>query len=218
MPARNEARHLKKIVATIPDFVDEVIVVSNCSTDATVTEAKKLGLTILVEDRTKHGIGYGYAHMMGLSKAKGSIIVGADADGTYPLGRMAEMIDFMIEQKVDFVSGNRFSAELPNHIPRKLRLGVKLLNIETRILYGIRIQDILSGMWLVRAKVVPDLDLTEGDWNLSPQVKVNAARNKKLCFREFPIHQNKRYGITHQKYFKTGLSHAFWLLKNRLKG
>jgi len=71
-------------LSKVPKFVDEVIVISNNSTDDTVEEANKLGVRVLEDNRAIKGIGYGFAHITGINAASSDIIVGADGDGTYP--------------------------------------------------------------------------------------------------------------------------------------
>ena len=83
------------------------------------------------------------------------------------------------------------------------------------LLYGFKINDILSGMWVFRSEIRDELGLTMGDWNLSPQIKINARRNTLIRFKEYPITQHDRMGETKQKYFKTGYAHASWIFKNR---
>lgn len=216
LPCRNEAAHLQEVIKRIPKFVDEIIVISNKSSDNTVEVAKKLGLTVIEENNTKKGIGYGYAHMAGIKKAKGDIIVGADGDATYPLENLSEIIDSFIDRKLDFVSCNRYPLREGTRIPLKLRLGVGVLNVETRILYGKKINDILSGMWVFNRDITDDLKLTEGDWNLSPQIKINAMTNTAIKFSEYSIGQHERMGESHQAHYKTGLSHLLWIFKNRV--
>ena len=217
IPCRNEGNHLKKVIKKIPSFIDEVIIVSNCSTDNTVEVARNLGVTVYEDNRVKTGIGYGYAHMTGLSKAKGDVIIAMDGDGTYPIEGVSTIIDRLIDHNYDFISCNRYPTLPGTVIPLKLKLGVYLLNIETRLLYGKKIQDILSGMWVLRKGTRRKLNLTEGDWNLSPQIKLNAMLHSEIKFAEHKIVQHHREGETKQDYFTTGLSHALWLLKNRLR-
>ncbi len=217
LPCRNEAGHLPEEIKRIPSFVDEIIIVSNRSTDNTVEVSKGLGLTTIVDDRVKGGIGYGYAHMTGLTAATGDIIITADADGTYPIEDLATMIDHMIDHGVDFLSCNRYPVKEKDQIGWILQCGVKTLNLEVRILYGLPIHDILSGMWLLNKEVRDKLPLTEGDWNLSPQIKLLAAEHKDIAFKEFHIGVNIRMGRTKQQYFKTGMKHLFWIAKNRFR-
>lgn len=217
MPCRNEAGHLEEVLARVPDFVDEVVVISNKSKDNTVEVAQKLGAVAVEDNRTISGIGYGFAHMTGISKASGDIIVGADGDGTYPLEDLKKIIDHMLEDNLDFISCNRYPLQDGTQIPFKLRLGVWLLNTEVRLLYGKKIQDILSGMWVFKGDIKDKLQLTMGEWNLSPQIKINAATNSDIAFGEFSIKQHIRMGESHQNYFETGFRHAMWILANRFR-
>ncbi|HEX8762458.1 MAG TPA: glycosyltransferase family 2 protein [Candidatus Saccharimonadales bacterium] len=214
-PCRNEANHLKEVIAKVPDFVDEIIIISNKSTDDTVKVAKKLGLKAYEDNRDIGGIGYGFAHMTGIKNATGDIIVGADGDATYPIEDLAKIIDRLLDDELDFISCNRYPLQDGTKIPFKLKLGVGMLNLEVRVLYGVKIKDILSGMWVFRSEIRDQLDLTMGDWNLSPEIKINAATNSEIAFAEHSIAQHQRLGETHQNYFKTGFSHAMWILKNR---
>lgn len=217
LPCRNEGKHLKSFVKRIPDFVDEVIVISNRSTDDTVAKAKELGLRVYEDNRHIKGIGYGFAHITGIKHAKGDIVVGADGDSTYPIEALAEIIDSLLDNKLDFISCNRYPLQKGTEIPLKLRLGVWTLNTEVKILYGFKIKDILSGMWVFRRSAIRKLNLTKGDWNLSPQIKLNAAQHPEIAFSEYSIVQHQRSGSSHQQHFKTGLSHLWWIFKNRFR-
>ena len=62
IPAYNEADSIGLVIAAIPDIVEEVIVVSNNSTDATEANAAAAGATVLQENRK----GYGYACLKGM--------------------------------------------------------------------------------------------------------------------------------------------------------
>jgi hypothetical protein len=153
--------------------------------------------------------------MTAIEHASGDLIVGADGDATYPLEDLAKIIDHMLDNELDFISCNRYPLQSGTKIPFKLRLGVWTLNTEVRTLYGLKVNDILSGMWVFKAGVKDDLNLSMGEWNLSPQIKLNAAMNPKIAFGEFSIAQHQRSGESHQSYYKTGLSHLFWIFRNR---
>ena len=219
MPCRNEAAHLVALIRTVPDFYDEIICVSNGSTDRTFETGRALEqevprLRMLRDDRVIDGIGYGFAHMTGIGEAQGDIIVCADSDGTYPIEDAPGIVRFMDDEDVTFVSACRYPDP---SIPLMLRLGVTALNIEIRLLYGYPIHDSLSGMWVFRKAIVPELVLTEGDWNLSPQIKLNAIASQGRRFREVKIEQRVRHGETKQDYLKTGLRHMWWIARNRFR-
>jgi glycosyltransferase involved in cell wall biosynthesis len=215
LPCRNESNHLKEVIAKVPKFVDEIIVISNKSTDNTMKIAKSLGVKAYEDNRVIGNIGYGFAHMTGIEKATGDLIVGEDGDGTYPIEELDKVIDHLLDNNLDFISCNRYPLQEGIKIPFKLRLGVWLLNTEIRVLYGKKINDILSGMWVFKKDIKEQLGLTMGDWNLSPQIKLNAVTNSNIAFAEYSIAQYQRMGESKQNYFQTGLSHALWIAKNR---
>lgn len=219
MPCRNEGGHLQRLIDKVPSFFDEIICVSNKSTDNTVEVGQAIAqknprFVFLVDDRTAGGIGYGYAHMTGISHATCDYIVCADSDGTYPVDQTSELLETMQRRGLLFVSCSRYPDK---SIPLKLQLGVKILNAEIALLYGFRISDSLSGMWVFSRDVVSSLHLTEGDWNLSPQIKLNAKKYLKNRFAEIKVVQRKREGETKQDYFKTGFAHLCWIAKNRFR-
>jgi glycosyltransferase involved in cell wall biosynthesis len=81
IPAYNEEESIPLVIKAIPSIVDEVIVVSNNSTDQTEINAKNAGATVLIEKQK----GYGFACLKGMEyifhqKNKPDIIVLLDGD------------------------------------------------------------------------------------------------------------------------------------------
>jgi hypothetical protein len=92
------------------------------------------------------------------------------------------------------------------------QLGVWLLNTQVRLFYGYAMQDILSGMWLVKKSVLASLKLNEGGWNLSPEIKLAAIMNQKISIDQFHIHHYEReFGQSKQKLVITGLEHLWFI-------
>lgn len=220
IPCRNEGGHLAKVIKRIPSTIDEIIIVNNQSTDNTALVARQLTKTdhrikVLTDSRTIHGIGYGYAHITGLQHAKGDILVGIDGDGTYPPEVIPALIKHLLTHQLDFVSANRYPLRPGATAPKLLQFGTTLLNQEIRLLYGFTIKDSLSGMWAFRSSILPKLALSEGGWNFSPQIKLNAWKQPSVQSGEYPITQGYRFGRTKQHYVKTGLSHILWIARSR---
>jgi glycosyltransferase involved in cell wall biosynthesis len=220
LPCRNESDHLHEVLKRIPSIVDEVLIVSNKSKDNTVKVAEKLAkkdprVRVFEDNRTIGGIGYGFAHMTGIANAKGDLIVGADGDATYPIEDLESVIDHLLDDKLDFISCNRYPLQGDTKIPFKLQLGVNVLNWEVRLLYGTKINDILSGMWVFNKKAKKNLALNMGEWNLSPQIKIHAATHPELKFAEHSIAQHQRMGESKQAHYQTGFAHLRWIFLNR---
>ena len=108
IPAYNEEKSIAKVIQDLPSIVDEIVVVSNNSSDETIDVAKKAGATVLTEKRR----GYGYACLKGISYIKSQtikpdIIVFLDGDySDYP-NELNKLIAPIINEHFDFVVGAR---------------------------------------------------------------------------------------------------------------
>src|SRR5207247_1141282 len=52
--------------------------------------------------------GYGAAYRAGLSAARGDVVVTLDGDGTYPPEAIPQLVDTLVERRLDFLSACRF--------------------------------------------------------------------------------------------------------------
>lgn len=217
IPCKNEEAALHSMFQKVPEFIDEIIVVDNDSTDNTVSVAKKAGAKVVREKRHIDGVGYGFAHQTGMKQATGDIIIAMDGDNTYPLEAIADIVYYMEKDNADFVSCARFPLINSNAISTLRQLGVKFLNSQVSLLYGYRIKDILSGMWAIRKECVTKLDLRNGEWNFSPEIKLAALAHPEIHFSEYHIsHATRLNGMSKQEIWKTGLNHLLYIIKRRL--
>ena len=77
IPTLNEAESIGPLLAEIPvEWLDQVIVVDNGSTDGTGEIARQAGVRVIQEPRR----GYGYACAAGALAAEGEILVFMDGD------------------------------------------------------------------------------------------------------------------------------------------
>mgnify|MGYP005697537253 CR=1 FL=1 len=63
IPAYNEAPAISKVIGDIPNFVQEIIVVDNGSTDPTSEVAKRAGATVLIEPNKGYGFALSLIHI-----------------------------------------------------------------------------------------------------------------------------------------------------------
>jgi len=217
MPCKNESKSLKTVLEKLPLEIDEVIVVDNNSSDKTKQVASKFATKILSEPRfDKNGIGYGFALQKGISEAKGNIIICMDGDGSYPIKEVPKIVKELIKRNLDFISCNR----LPFKEPKKMSIvrasGVKILNTIVWALFGYKIKDSLTGMWVFKNYIYKQINPREGGWDFSLEIKLKAITNDNVKFSEYHIsYKDRVLDLSKQSLFKTGFNHFLYLFKFR---
>lgn len=211
IPCFNEEKGIAGVIKSIPRQVDEIIVVDNNSTDATAQIAKKNGAKVIKE--TKQG--YGAAIKAGLARVKTDLVVAVDGDATYPINQTVAIINFMLKNKADFVSCDRFSKPA-NSMNWKNWLGNKVLTLATQILFGFPVRDSQSGMWVFRNAVVPFMKLTSDGMSLSEEIKLEAFRHPQISFWEYPIDYYARIGSSKLNLWRDGFGNLLFLFVKRL--
>jgi glycosyltransferase involved in cell wall biosynthesis len=211
IPCYNEEEGVQYVIKGLPDCVDEVVVVDNNSTDKTAEVAKGLGARVVFEARK----GYGAAYKAGLPAATGDVIVTLDGDGTYPSEQIPELIDYLEDKKLDFISAARFPLQNPKAMNFSNKMGNMVLTIAMLLLYGNPIKDSQSGMWIFRTRVLPKLKLTSDGMPLSEEIKIEAIRNKDIAFAEYHVNYHPRVGEVKLEKWRDGFRNLAFLVKKR---
>ncbi|NJP04226.1 MAG: glycosyltransferase family 2 protein [Chloroflexaceae bacterium] len=211
IPCFNEEHGLSHVLATMPTYVDEVIVVDNNSTDDTARVAHEGGAVVVFESRK----GYGRAYQAGLPAATGDIIATVDGDGTYPSYAIAPIIDRMISDNLDFVSANRFPLRNPRAMCFRNWFGNQVLTVTFRLLYWYWIADSQSGMWVFRRHCLDSIVPTHPGMAFSEEIKIEALQSPHIRFGEVRIDYRERIGTTKLYTWRDGWSNLFFLLKRR---
>lgn len=217
IPCKNEASIIAGFIKRVPKYVDEILIVDNNSTDDTARIAQKAGAHVVKELRSIHGIGYGFAHQLGIQRATGDYIVAMDGDDTYPVKRLATIIKKMEKNHIDFMSCNRLPLQNIHAISKTRQLGIRILNALVWLFYRYPVKDILSGMWVSKRLTLLDLHAISGDWNYSPEIKLNAIASKTVVFDEYHIdHFARSKEPSKQHIWKTGFSHMRFIIAKRI--
>ena len=222
LPTLNEEKGIGKTIDAInkKEFKKrgwelEILVIDGNSTDKTVEIAKKKGARIIIEPRK----GYGRAYKTGLKEARGDIIVTGDADGTYPFDKVHEYIDLMLKENLDFITTNRFSYLQEKAMSFKHFFGNAILSLTLRLLYGIKLKDSQSGMWIIRREAldkIKPLEEFDDGMPFSEEIKIEMFRNKKIKAKEIPSCLYQREGEPKLQSWKDGWRNLKFLIKYRL--
>ena len=103
-PCLNEEQGIEQVLRRMPDFVDQVIVVDNGSTDRTPDVARSFGAEVIREPVR----GYGRAYKRGFAAATGDIIITLDGDHSYPPDAISYLLEALLHLDVDFLNASRF--------------------------------------------------------------------------------------------------------------
>lgn len=216
LPCKNEGRALEEVLKKSSKEIDEIIVVDNNSNDTTIKTARKFGVRVIRENRNENGIGYGYALARGIRESKGDIIVCMDGDDSYPISDLPRLVRSLEKESLDFISCNRLPFKDRKDMSLIRTLGVKGLNLFFWVLYGYKIKDCLSGMWVFKRQVANNITLFEGGWNFSLEIKLNTIKNKRFKFAEKPVFYHDRvFDQSKQNLLETGIKHLLFLTKSR---
>lgn len=110
MPARNAAKTLEATVSAIPtDVVDEIILVDDKSTDATLDVARRLPLHLIWHP---HNVGYGgnqkTCYLEALQRGADAVVM-LHPDGQYEPSLIPRMVEPILRGEADMVLGSRLT-------------------------------------------------------------------------------------------------------------
>ena len=168
VPAFNEEANLAATIASIPAFIDHVLVVDDGSHDATTAVARQAG-GLVSRARTEvichpKNLGVGAAVASGYRRA---LELGCEAtlvmagDGQMDPGDVPELLAPIVSGRADYVKGNRFAyPEVLWTMPRVRLLGNVALSLLTRLTSGYwRMFDSQCGFTAVTRGTLLALDL-----------------------------------------------------------
>lgn len=211
IPTLNEAQGIRDTLGLVPKFVDETVVVDGASRDRTREIAAECGARVVLEERR----GYGRAFKTGFENATGEIIATADGDGTYPIELLKDVLDFMAERDLDFVSCSRLPLRDSGSMKKRNHVGNYMMTVAASVLWAHKFSDILSGMWVFRRACLPRLSLLSDTWNFSEEIKLQAYMNLGPKFAEFHIPYRERLGETKLIPWKVGVQNITYMLAMR---
>ncbi|MFY0629852.1 MAG: glycosyltransferase family 2 protein [Flavobacteriaceae bacterium] len=196
IPAYNEEDSIANVVNDIPSIVDEIIVVSNNSTDNTGENAVKAGATVLQEPRR----GYGYACLKGMEyiadqSKQTDIIVFLDGDySDYP-EQLTEIIAPIVNDDIDFVIGSRVKRlrESGSMTPQQV-FGNWLATFLMKLFFGAKYTD-LGPFRAIKYNKLLQLEMGDKTYGWTVEMQLKAIKQK-FSYVEIPVKYRNRIGVS----------------------
>jgi len=211
IPCLNEEQGIEKVLRAMPEFVDEVIVVDNASTDRTSDVATSLGAKVIREDVR----GYGRAYKRGFAVATGDLIITLDGDHSYPVDALSYLLEAFLHLDVDFLNASRFPVRDSHAMSFKHKIGNLMLSLAMSVLFFRWVRDSQSGMWVFRRSIIKDMKLESDSMAFSEEIKIEVLRNPRLRFSEISIMYSARLGEIKLNPWRDGIQNLWFLVKKR---
>ncbi|WP_295831717.1 glycosyltransferase family 2 protein [uncultured Winogradskyella sp.] len=140
IPCFRVSKHIKTVIASVPDFIDHIILVD----DACPEQSGKIGsktshskLSVIFHDVNQ---GVGGAVISGFKKAidlNCDVIVKLDGDGQMDSSKITNLIAPILEEEADYTKGNRFhDFKALKLMPRTRLFGNSVLSFATKLASG----------------------------------------------------------------------------------
>jgi glycosyltransferase involved in cell wall biosynthesis len=200
LPAYNEGAALPHVLDELGEYLDgtyEVLVVDDGSTDDTADVAERYPVR-LVRHATNRG--KGVAIRSGIAEAQGENVVIMDADATYPVPAIKDMVELLDDH--DLVRGVRESK--PESMPFVNRVGNWLFNKLLTISHGLEGTDHLSGLYAMRRSEAVKLGTEARGFDIETEIGIRA-KARGLREAEIPISYLPRVGEKKLSPWKDGL-------------
>ncbi|MEM0244982.1 MAG: glycosyltransferase family 2 protein [Zestosphaera sp.] len=176
---------------------DKILVVDGFSDDGTREIAESKGVRVVLQE----GFGKADAIKTGSKFVKTTYTLIMDGDYTYPATRVPDLLN-KIREGYDLVLGYRKYIEKGAMNPI-FRFGNKIITRFVNILYGTRVSDVLTGMYVVRSNILKEIFYEAKNFSIEVEIFSHVA-NTTGRVSEVPIEYRKRKGIK-----KLGISHGF---------
>ncbi len=197
----------------------EILVVDGRSTDGTPAIAAAHGARVLLETRK----GYGRAYKTGFAAAQGDVLATADGDATYPVETIPALVRRLLDERLDFLTGNRLAYVDRRAMTTEHRIGNRILNLFLGVAYhrylkelpAGELADSQSGFWVFRREVLDRVHLSQDGMAFSEELKIEAML-RGLRVSEVPIRYGERWGRPKLSSWRDGYSNLVFLARKRL--
>ena len=191
IPALNEAGAITDIIRACKKYSDDVLVIDGHSTDDTVKIAKDLDARVIFDNRK----GKGEAIRSVIPHLNREIVVFVDADGSHDPDDIPLLIQPILDDEADHVSGSRLlggSSELHGGFDECFRLmGSSFITACINHRFKVTLSESQNGFRAIRTAVLRDLGLCE-DITTIEQEMIMKTLKKGYRMAEVPTHEQKR--------------------------
>lgn len=204
---------IEKVSAVELPIEKEIIVVDDGSTDGTIDVLKLSCQKVHNTHLAPVNVGKGAAVRIGLTLAKGDIILIQDADLELDPNELRQLIQPILDGKTSVVYGSRFLRK--NSVPPVRYFANYVLTLITNLLFGTTLTDMETAYKVFTKEIAQELNLTTNRFEIEPEITAQIAL-KRHTILEVPISYRPRTKFEGKKIkWKDGVTALWTLLKYR---
>jgi glycosyltransferase involved in cell wall biosynthesis len=225
IPAYNEESTLYRIlqgiakVELLQDIQKEIIVVDDCSRDATEGELERFQTdypdVAIQYIRHMKNRGKGAAMRTGINAATGDFIVVQDADLEYDPREYNLLLQPVLDGFADVVYGSRFVGSNPHRVLFFFHsIGNRFLTFLSNLLTNINLTDMETGYKLFKSEVIKGIKLVENRFGFEAEVTARISRIPGIRIYEVGIsYFGRTYSEGKKINWKDGFRAIYCILK-----
>ncbi len=191
VPTKDEGEGIEEVIKSLKPYAGEIIIVDGHSDDGTDKIARKLDCRFFLD----HGLGKGDGVRLGLTKAKGEVVLIFDGDDSSDIKDIPSLVEPILQNKADLVIGSRRTGGTFDTNPVLTGLvrtaGADLLAALLNHRFGTKFTDILYSFRAIRRSIVLKLDLLANDFTIEQEMVINCLK-KNFIVLEIPSREKAR--------------------------
>ena len=186
IPAYNENAIIQPVIQELLPFKYNIAVVDDGSSKSLFHLLNKMPVFFI---RHKVNLGQGAALQTGIEFAlskQAKYIVTFDADGQHEASDIEKLLLYLINEKVDIVSGSRFLEGSSHNMSSGRKILLQIARYVNFIFTGLLLTDAHNGLRAMTREAAQKIKITENGMAHATEI-LNQINKRKLRYREVPV-------------------------------
>lgn len=216
IPAYNENAIIKTVINNLLPFQYTVVVIDDGSSESLLPILQNSSVYYI---RHKVNLGQGASLQTGIDFAvskKAAYIITFDADGQHLASDIEKLLQPLINNKADIVSGSRFLEGASQNMSFMRKALLQLARYINFFFTGLLLTDAHNGLRAMTATAAQKIRITENGMAHATEI-LHQIKKRKLRYKEVPVHiQYTEYSKKKGQTLSSGFRIFFDLLLNKI--